>query len=205
MHLAERHGNGRRPEVSTLAGTGGSAISQSPLFFSGLEPRNATRLLLAVNRHDLRVGVPAGILAATATSGALIAIGLRVSTAARPFNEIAGHVLGTQRAGAFGFVPSVTITGIALHVLLMILAGIAVAVVARRRIAPDWVATLILTLLSALVSVGIARRDGASLARLLAVGDLVLFYATLAVSLVVGIRLAFFEPTRDRSRRVDSM
>ena len=158
-----------------------------------------------MHRHDLRIGVSAGILAATATAGALIAIGARASTAARPFNAIAGHIVGAQRADAIGFVPSVTITGIALHVLLMILAGIAVAVIARRRIAPAWVATVIVTLLSALVSVGIARRDGASLARLLAVGDLVLYYVTFAAALVIGIRLAFFEPTRDQARRIDPM
>jgi hypothetical protein len=162
-------------------------------------------LLLAVNRHDLRVGVPAGILAATATSGALIAIGVRASTAARPFNEIAGHMLGAQRASVFGFVPSVTITGIALHLFLMTLAGIAVAAIARRRIAPAWVATVIVTLLSALVSVGLARRGGASLARLLAVGDLALYYITFAAALVIGIRLAFFDRTTDVPRRIDPM
>jgi hypothetical protein len=53
-----------------------------------------------------------------------------------------------------------------------------------------------LATLSALVSVGVAKRGGSSLARVLPVGDLVLFYMMVAVSLGVGIRLAFFD--RDR-------
>jgi hypothetical protein len=150
-------------------------------------------LLPAVNRVDLRVGISAGLLAATATSGALIVIGSRAATVARPFNAIAGHLVGVQRSDALGFVPAVTITGIAIHFGLVTLGGVAVAMVARRRIAPAWVAATALATLSALVSVGIARRGGSSLARVLPIGDLILFYLLVALSLVVGIRLAFFE------------
>lgn len=145
------------------------------------------------NRVDLRVGLSAGLLGATATTGALIAIGARAATVARPFNAIAGHLLGVQRSDAFGFVPLLTILGIAIHVLVVTLGGVVVAVVARRRIAPAWVAAAAVAALSGLVSVGIARRGGSSLARVLPIGDLVLFYIIVALSLVVGIRLAFFE------------
>lgn len=131
-----------------------------------------------------------GILAATATSGALIAVGRRASTAARPFNVIAGHLIGGPESGAYGFVPAVTVTGIALHVLLVVAAAVFVAVIVRRRFAPAWVASLVVTCLAALVSIGIARRGGSSLASLLAIGDLILVYLTLAASLVVGIRFA---------------
>lgn len=158
-----------------------------------------------MNRDDLRVGVSAGILAAVATSGALIAIGSRTSTAARPFNMIAAHVVGAHRADAFGFVPVVTIAGIALHIVLIMLAGIAVAVVARRRLAPPWIPAVTVTLITALVSIGIARRGGSSLARLLAVGDLLLFYVILAASLTLGIRFALFDTTKDRVNRIETM
>lgn len=151
-----------------------------------------------MNRHDLRTGIPAGIFAATATSGALLAIGSRASTAARPFNMIGGHLVGLQRADAFGFVPSVTIPGIALHFILVTMAAVAVAAVARRRWAPDWVAALVVSALGALVSIGIARRDGPSLARLLAIGDLLVFYLLLAATLVIGIRFAFFDGKSER-------
>lgn len=146
-----------------------------------------------MTRPDLRVGISAGLLAATASSGALIAIGSRVATVARPFNAIAGHVLGSRRSDVFAFVPGVTIAGIALHVVLLTLAGLVVAFVVRRRMVPGWVASAALATLSALISVGIARRGGSSLARVLPVGDLILFYMVVAVSLGVGIRLAFFE------------
>ena len=145
------------------------------------------------NRIALRVGISGGLLAATATSGALIAIGSRAATVARPFNAIAGHLLGVRGSDAFGFVPQVTIVGVALHVVLVTLGGMAVAFITRRRIAPVWVAATALATLSALVSVGIARRGGSSLARVLPIGDLLLFYVIVAVSLAVGIRLAFFE------------
>jgi hypothetical protein len=139
------------------------------------------------------------MFAAPATAGALLAIGSRASTAARPFNMIAGHVVGLPRADAFGFEPSVTLVGLALHFLLVTLAAVAVAAVARRRFAPDWLAAIVVSLLGALVSIGIARRDGASLARLLAVGDLLVFYTILAATLVIGIRLAFFDGAEGRS------
>jgi hypothetical protein len=146
-----------------------------------------------VNRVDLRVGISAGLLAATASSGALVAMGSRAATVARPFNMIAGHVLGPSRVDAYGFVPAVTLMGIATHVLLMTLAGIAVTVVARRKIAPAWMAAGALWILSTLVSIGIARRGGASLARVLPLGDLLLFHLIVAISLTIGIRIAFFE------------
>jgi hypothetical protein len=154
-----------------------------------------------VNRDDLCVGASAGLLAATATSGALVAIGSRAATVFRPFNAIAGHLMGVQRSDAYGFVPSITIPGVLLHLILVMLAGITVAIVARRGIAPAWAAASAIAALSALVSVGLARRGSSSLARIIPVGDLVLFYVTLAVTLAVGIRLAFFEraisaPTR---------
>jgi hypothetical protein len=154
-------------------------------------------LLPAVNfERDLRAGISAGLLAATATSGALISIGSRAATVARPFNAIAGHLLGVRGSDAYDFVPLITITGIALHVVLITLAGVVIAFVVRRRIAPAWLAATALATLSALVSVGVAKRGGSSLARVLPVGDLVLFYMMVAVSLGVGIRLAFFD--RDR-------
>jgi hypothetical protein len=150
-------------------------------------------LLPAVTRVDLRIGISAGLLGATATSGALIAIGSRAATVARPFNAIAGHVLGVQRSDAFGFVAQVTVMGVLVHVILLTLGGVIVAFVARRRYAPGWLAATALATLSALISVGIARRGGSSLARVLPVGDLVLFYMVVALSLALGIRLAFFE------------
>lgn len=158
-----------------------------------------------MNRDDLRVGISAGILAATATAGALIAIGSRGGATFRPFNMIGGHLFGVHRADAFDFDPLVTVAGIIVHLILTTVAGVVVAFVSRRRIAPAWMASTVVATLAILISVGIARRGEASLARLLTLGDLVLFYGTLAVSLAIGTRLAFFDRTTDRARRIDSM
>ena len=157
------------------------------------QSRSPSSYLPAVHRVDLRVGISAGLLTATASAGALVVIGSRAATVARPFNTIAGYVIGSSRSDALGFVPAITLTGVAVHVLLMTLAGIAVAGVARQRIAPAWAASLALSLLSFLVSIGIARRGGTSLARVLPLGDLILFYLIVAIALTIGIRLAFFE------------
>jgi hypothetical protein len=146
-----------------------------------------------VNRDDIRVGISTGLLAATASGGALVAIGSRTATVAWPFNAIAGHLLGSARSGAYGFVAGVTLTGIAIHVILITLAGVAVSILVRRGIASGWLASSVIAMLGALISIGIARRGGSSLARVLPLGDLLLFYLLLAMSLAVGIRLAFFE------------
>lgn len=146
-----------------------------------------------MKRVDLRIGISSRLLTATASAGALVVMGSRAATMARPFNTIAGHVLGPSRSDALGFVPSITLTGIAVHVLLTTLAALAVTVVARRRIAPAWVAAGALSILSLLLSIGIARRGGASLARVLPLGDLLIFHLIVAISITIGIRLAFFE------------
>ena len=146
-----------------------------------------------MTRADIRVGISTGLIAATATSGALVAIGSRTGTLARPFNAIAGHLLGVSRADAIGFVAGVTIPGVIVHVALTVLAGVVVSFLVRRGIAAGWLAASVIAMLGVLVSIGIARRGGSSLARVLPLGDLLLFYLLLALSLAVGIRLAFFE------------
>src|SRR3954470_23349599 len=105
-------------------------------------------------RDDLRAGVPAGLLAATATAGTLIAIGHRTSTIARPFNVIAMHLLG-DRANMLGFVAGVTLLGVVVHFVVTTLAGIVVAMIANRGFAPPWLVVVATSLLMALISVGV--------------------------------------------------
>jgi hypothetical protein len=157
-----------------------------------------------VIRNGLRAGVTAGFLAATATAGTLIAVGRRTSTAARPFNVIASHLLGASRADAWGFVAGVTIAGIAVHVVLTSLLGVIVGEIVGRRLAPLWATATAASLMSALVSIGIARRGGNSLAAILPLGDLLVFYVTLALALVVGIRFAF-APAEENAPHMEGM
>jgi hypothetical protein len=143
-----------------------------------------------VNRDELRSGATAGLLAAGATAGALIALGKRSGAASRPFNIIASHLLGPRVAESFGWNPAVTLTGVVLHITLTTALGVAVLAIVRRKLASLWVASFGLSLLSSLVSVGIARRGLPSLAEVFPVGDLVVYFITLAIALVAGIRFA---------------
>jgi hypothetical protein len=145
---------------------------------------------------DIRVGASGGFLAATATAGTMMAIGIRDSTAARPFNVVASHLLGHARADVWGFVANVTILGIVSHLVITSLLGIVVAMVARRGLAPLWAAALATAVLAALISLGIARRGGTSLASVFQLGDFLVFYLTLGVSLALGIRFAPFDGVR---------
>jgi hypothetical protein len=150
-----------------------------------------------VNRDELRSGAAAGVLAAAATAGTLIAIGRRVGTGARPFNIIASHALGSRAAEVFGFVPAITLTGVALHVGLTTVLGIVSLATVRLRLSPAWLTAGALSLVCCLVSIGVARRGGLSLAALFPAGDLLVYYLVLAVALVAGIRFALPRPTGD--------
>jgi hypothetical protein len=144
----------------------------------------------AVNPDELRSGAAAGFLASAATAGTLIAIGRRIATASRPFNIIASHVVGSRAAGAFGFVPLITISGVVLHIVITTLLGMVTLSIVRRRLLSLWQTSAGLSLLSALISIGIARRGGASLAALFPTGDLLVYYIVLAAGLILGIRFA---------------
>ncbi len=143
-----------------------------------------------MNRGELSSGWAAGVLVAASTSGALIALGKRTATASTPFNVIASHLLGSPAADVTGFVPHITLTGVAVHVGVTTLLGASIVGIVRRRFAPLWFASAAVSLLCCLVSIGIARRGGASLAQLFSVGNLAVYFFVLAISLAVGTRFA---------------
>jgi hypothetical protein len=147
-----------------------------------------------VNRDELRSGVAAGLLASAATAGTLVAVGRRTATAFQPFNMIASHILGTHAAGALGFVLLITSTGVLMHIVMTSLVAVIALGIVRRHLMPLWLTTMGLSLLCALISIGIARRGGESLAALFSTGDLILYYVVLAAALTTGIRFAL--PTR---------
>jgi hypothetical protein len=150
-----------------------------------------------VNRDELRSGAMTGMLAAASTSGALIALGKRTATAATPFNVIASHLLGSRAADVTGFVPGITLTGVAVHVVVTTLLGASIVGIVSRRLAPLWFASAAISLLCCLLSIGIARRGGASLAQLFSLGNLTVYFLVLALSLAVGMRLAPPSPATD--------
>ena len=143
-----------------------------------------------MNRDEVISGARAGLLAAASTAGALVAIGGRTATASRPFNIIASHLLGPTAADMFGFVPRVTLVGLAIHAILTAIVGVIILGVVRRGLAPLWLTTTGAAVLCALLSIGIARRGGLSLAELFPIGDVLVYYLILGLSLGVGIRVA---------------
>jgi uncharacterized membrane protein len=133
-----------------------------------------------------------GIIAAAATGGALLGFGLRAGTPSRPFNGIATLVLGDQARGVWGYVSTITITGIVLHVVIMVgWSMLFVALAARRR---GWqVPAIALGVAAAAWFVSrevVLRQVGAGMSSVLGTGQLVALHLVLAVSLVLGMRFA---------------
>ena len=152
------------------------------------------------------LGPVTGIIAAAATGGALLGFGVRAGTPSRPFNGIATLVLGDQARGVWGYVGTVTVTGILLHVAIMTGWGMLfVALSARRR---GWQVPALAAAVSSvawLVSKAVVLRQmGAGMSSVLGSGQLVLLHVVLAVALVLGMRFARSGSTRDRSYRDSS-
>ena len=133
-------------------------------------------------------GVIVGGVAAAATTGALIAMGHRMGSAALPFAAISSTLIRrTAASGAVGLV----FTGIVLHITLMFVwSVVCVWLVERLRwssIAAGAVVGVAHFALSWLVAWG----TGAGLASILPLGDRIVFALILTASLVVGMRFAF--------------
>jgi hypothetical protein len=137
-------------------------------------------------------GVLTGALAAAATAGALLGFGLQQGTPARPFNAIAGLLLGDRAGGIWGFHPVVTVTGLLVHVALTLGWGLLFARLARgmrglRLVAAALVAAIAALALDALLA---GRILGVDVSGALAPAQVVALHLVLGVALAVGMRLA---------------
>lgn len=153
---------------------------------------SAAGLLTRVFRDRLRAGVFTGLIAAAATAGVLVAFGMGQRHPFLAFN-IAAHVV--FRGQAFlvpGLHPLITPVGILVHLVAVVLwSTLFATVVGHRR-------TLIVTAAASVLAVGLfalntrvlppSLRPGYE--TILSNGQLLFLYLTLAVSLVVGTRLA---------------
>lgn len=148
------------------------------------------RLLCAVHSDRIAAGITSGILAASATAGALLGFGLRLGAPARPFNAIAALLLGVNAQALHGFAAAATPLGILLHVVVTIGLGIAyVALFARSGRHPVlWAAAVAATALGAMMLV--ARLFGVGLAALLPTSNLIALAVVLALALATGMRFA---------------
>ena len=175
-------------------------IVTEPWIASPSTPRASDAPLSAPS--TLQRGIAAGLVAAAAILGLLIGIGRRAGTAFRPLNATAYTVIGTRADGVWGFVWSVghvTILGVLVVLVLSAVAGILVAWLSPsqrtlREIAAAAGVALIGYILHAHV---VARIDG-GLSALLSLGELRALYITLAVALVLGMRLAFSQSASAR-------
>jgi hypothetical protein len=130
-----------------------------------------------------------GTVASAATTGALVAEGHRLGSIGIPFAEISAAVFHrTASGGEAGLV----FTGFVLHVVaVMIWSAIFTWLVARARWRPI-VAGVAVAIGTLVLSWLTARATGRGVATVLPLGDRVVVAVVLAVSLVVGMRFAFF-------------
>lgn len=140
-------------------------------------------------------GLAVGTLSAAATVGTLIGFGARAGMPARPFNGIARLFFGARADGVWGFDPTITPVGAALHVTLVLASGVVfVTLAGRLRRQEIWRAAALavaVALTDLVLDVIVASRFlHAGLADVLAPGQLLALHLLLAASLVVGMRLA---------------
>lgn len=129
-------------------------------------------------------------MAASATAGALLRLGIRDGTPARPFNAIASVILGASAAQTWGFA-GVTLVGVAAHASVMIAWALVAEWLVERGVATRWVAAGVVALAWLALSTAIGRIAGNGLSAVVDLGDRVTIALVLAITLAIGMRLAF--------------
>ena len=138
-------------------------------------------------------GVIVGGVAAAATTGALIAMGHRMGSAAMPFAAISATLFRRTAAnGALGLV----FTGIVLHITVIFVWSVVFAWLVERLRWSSVVAAAFIGAGHFALSWLVAWGTGEGLASILPLGDRIVFALILTASLVVGMRFAFF-PSRN--------
>jgi hypothetical protein len=135
-------------------------------------------------------GITAGLVAASATAGALLGFGFRLGAPAQPFNAIGAILLGAAAQQVRGFAPGPTIVGVVLHIATLFGAGIVYASLLDRASGHPvaWAGAMGAGGLAVILVV--ARLFGVGLGVLLPLGSLVVLCVVLALALVIGMRLA---------------
>ena len=134
-------------------------------------------------------GVIAGGIAASATAGALVAMGRRLGSARLAFGVIGGS-FGGARAGFATVSSGAVVGGIVAHITIVALWGIVFALLVERWNGHTLRAALLVSVIALALSSFVARAFGRGLATLLPLGDRIVLAVVLALALVVGMRLA---------------
>jgi len=155
------------------------------------QPQRAV-CLSRVRPTSTRAGLALGLLAASATAGALVGFGHRLGIPSRPFNAIARLLLGSRAEGVWGFAPLVTLTGVALHVTTMLVWGVVyVRLAAAHRGGARIAIAVGVAAMALLVELLVVERVlHAGVSGVLSPMQVVVVHAVLAVALAVGMRFA---------------
>ena len=153
-----------------------------------LEPIRLRRLFWCVRRNPIPPGIIAGAVAASATAGALVAMGRRLGSSGLAFSAIASVVTGAQfvRVSLMSVV-----VGAMLHVFISMAWGIAFAMLTERWRGRSVLAALAVAVVAFVISSLLARVAGRGLAVILPIGDRLILYVVFAVALILGMRFAF--------------
>jgi len=140
--------------------------------------------------------VIAGGVAASATAGALVAMGRRLGSSALPFRVIAG-VFGAAPADATlaGGSSAPIVAGVVAHVVVIMIWAVLFALLVERWRGGVVRAALAVSAIALAITWLLTRAIGRGLATTLPLGDLLVLALVLALALVVGMRLAL--PARD--------
>lgn len=143
----------------------------------------------AVQHNRVLAGITPGIVAASATAGALLGFGIHLGAPARPFNAIAGILLGAAATRLSGFAPA-TIVGILVHAAAIVAAGLLYGTLVARSSGHPVRWALVVSAGGVAVTEILARPFGVGPAVVLPVGNVLAVGVVLAVALVMGMRLA---------------
>lgn len=125
---------------------------------------------------------------ASATAGALIALGHRAGGAGLPFAATGAALLHrTPSNGDFALV----VTGVSLHVAMMLLWSALFVWLVEHTLLGAFVTALLIAIGHFVVSWAVASSTGAGMASILPLGDRLVFAVVLFIALVSGMRLAF--------------
>ncbi len=135
-------------------------------------------------------GITTGVVAAAATTGALVGFGLRFGTPARPFNALAAMVLGVRAQGVWRFALVPTMVGLVVHIAIMTLWGVLFVVLVDTSGDHAMWWGILLSAVAFALSWLAAIVLGVGLATLLPVGDRIVLFIVLAAALPLGMRFA---------------
>jgi len=128
----------------------------------------------------------AGGLAASATAGALIAIGRRLGSIWLPFAAIGATLAHRTISGS---ATGLVVVGLAIHVVMSFAWAILFVSLVTRGWRP-WTAGVATGFAELLVSWAVVRMTGEGLASLLAIGDRLVVAIVSVASLIIALRLA---------------